>query len=313
MKARTVFVSSVLAAFTVLFPAHGENETTIKDCETCPEMVVIPGGSVVIGSYESEAYRRRGERPKQTATIESSFALSKTETTLRQYREFVAETGYVGKPAVFRGSIYEGCNYFDGKGYGYVRNHNWDNPGYPQREDEPVVCVSWSDATAYANWMSSKTGRNYRLPSTVEFEYAMRAGSEAPWSWGTDPSQACEHGNIGDETLARTWPKRASFNCDDGYLFLASVGKFEANAFGLHDMLGNAWEWTDDCWHDDLSDSPLDGSPWLSENDGNCDARVPKGGGWISGPAWARAAVRSRDGADYRSFMLGFRLAADLE
>lgn len=313
MNAWIATISALSCAVTFSLSAAAQDVTAFKDCETCPEMVVVPIGSVAIGSYETEAYRRSGERPKQHVTIAKPFALSKTETTLRQFRQFAVETGYVGEPAIFRGQLYEGCNFFDGNGYGYVRNHNWDNPGYPQREEEPVVCVSWSDAAAFAEWLSDKTGRTYRLPSTVEFEYAMRAGSETPWTWGTDPSEACEHANIGDETLARQWPKRASFNCDDGHLFLASVGKFKANGFGLHDMLGNAWEWTNDCWHDDLRDAPLDGSSWMEEAGGDCDARVPKGGGWISGPAWARASVRSKDGANYRSFMLGFRLAAEIE
>ena len=147
-------------------------------------MITVPAGTVTIGSYEDEAYRRKGERPKQTVTIAKPFALSKTETTLGMYREFVTATGHVGEPAYYKGQLFEGCNYFDGKGYGYVRNHNWENPGYPQREDEPVVCVSWSDAAAFAEWLSEKTGRSYRLPSTVEFEYAMRAGANTPWEWG---------------------------------------------------------------------------------------------------------------------------------
>lgn len=297
--------SSALAA-----PAPGE---TFQDCEDCPEMVVIPSGNVMIGSYETEAYRRKGERGKQKAKIKKPFAMGKTEVTLRQYRQFVTETGHEGAAMVFRGQTYEGCNYFDGKGYGFVKNHNWDNPGFPQREEEPVLCVSWSDATAFAEWVSEKTGRTYRVPSTVEFEYAMRAGTETPWVWGTDPASACEYANIADETLALKHPKRASFNCSDGYLYATSVGKFKPNTFGLYDMLGNAWEWTNDCWHDDLKKAPTDGSSWQEEDGGDCTARTPKGGGWISGPAWSRASVRSKDGEHYRSFMLGFRLAADIE
>lgn len=312
MNTWTIMLCALFIAVSIPLEASGEETTAFKDCDMCPEMLVIPSGSVTIGSFETEAYRRAGERPKQIVNIETPFALAKYETTLRQYRQFVADTGYVGEPAVFAGQLYEGCNFYDGQGYGFVRSHNWDSPGFPQREEQPVVCVSWTDAVAFAAWLSDKTGRQYRIPSTVEFEYAMRAGSEAPWSWGTDPSDACEYANIGDETLARQWPKRASFNCDDRYLYLASVGKFKANAFGLHDMLGNAWEWTNDCWHNDLNGAPLDGSSWLEDAGGDCTARVPKGGGWISGPAWARAAVRSKDGANYRSFMLGFRLAADI-
>ena len=108
------------------------------------------------------------------------------------------------------------------------------------------------------------------------------------------------------------YPERDRFPCNDRYVYTAPVGRFKANGFGLHDMIGNAWEWTNDCWHDDLANAPLDGSAWLAADGGDCAARTPKGGSWISGPGWGRAAVRSRDGADYRSFMLGFRVAADI-
>ncbi len=288
-----------------------DNITTFKDCNECPEMVIIPKGKVNIGSYKEEIGRKKGERDRVLATIDKAFAMAKTEVTLAQYRVFMKETKYKSNIPYYKGEPLVGCNYFDGKSYGYVAVHNWQNPGYPQRESDPVVCVSYTDAKAYADWLSSKTGRNYRVPSAVEFEYASRAGSSSPWYWGTDPSKACEYANIGDKTFAHKFPTRTSFPCTDGYVFTTKVGRFQPNNFGLYDMIGNAWEWTADCFKKDLTNIPVDGSTYIGTEE-ECKARTPKGGSWISGISWSRAAVRSRDGTDYKSFMLGFRVAAEI-
>ena len=294
-------------------PDTQEEIKTFADCEECPEMVVIPSGSVYIGSYKEEIGRKKGERDRVKATIEKPFAMAKNEVTLAQYRTFMEATKYKSHQAFYKGEPLVGCNYFDGKSYGYVAEHNWKNPGYPQRDTDPVVCVSWTDADAYAQWLSKKTGRTYRVPSAVEFEYASRAGSSAPWYWGTNPEEACEYANIGDTAFADKFPTRASFPCTDGYVFTTRVGRFKPNKFGLYDMVGNAWEWTSDCFQNDLTNAPIDGSAWMDNEHNACDARTPKGGSWISGVSWSRAAVRSRDGADYKSFMLGFRVAAEVE
>lgn len=299
-----------LLSWSVLFSQTNETPI-IQDCKTCPQLVEVPAGSVLIGSSENEIGRRKGERPSTTATIDEPFLMSKYEITLGQFRQFMEETQYKQKDAVWQGEVLKGCNYYDGKRYGYIAQHSWENPGYPQREDAPVVCVSWSDADAYCTWLSDKTGRKYRVPSAVEFEYATKAGKDTPWFWGTAPEDACEYANLGDRTFAHHYPVRPSFPCDDGYVYTAAVGTFKSNNFGLHDMIGNAWEWTNDCYHEDLAHSPTDGSAWLEEDEGDCTFRTPKGGSWISGVSWGRAAVRSRDGADYRSFMLGFRVVAE--
>ena len=306
-----VFVIELLS-FVTLAQGLPVDVSSFQDCEFCPTMVIIQPGSVQIGSHEDEIGRRTGERNKATATIDYQFAMGETEVTLGQYRAFVNATNHQQEKAFYQGKELIGCNYFDGKSYGYIAQNNWENPGYPQREDAPVVCVSWSDAQAYADWLTNKTGRTYRIPSTVEFEYASRAGTSAPWFWGTDPDEACEYANIGDRAFANVFPQRPSFSCYDGYVYTASVRKFKPNAFGLYDMVGNAWEWTNDCYHEDLTHSPVNGRSWEEEANGDCTFRTPKGGSWISGLSWSRAAVRSRDGAHYRSFMLGFRVAAEV-
>jgi len=311
MRSLIIVCIGMLVTFTKVIGQ--QIDSSFQDCDVCPKMVTIPPGSVYIGSYEDEIGRRKAERLRATATINYSYALGQTEVTLEQYRMFVEETQHQSEKAEYKGKILAGCNYYDGKSYGYVAGHNWQNPGYPQREDAPVVCVSWSDAQAYADWLTVKTGRKYRIPSTVEFEYASRAGASTPWYWGTDPTVACEYANIGDRSFAHQFPSRPSFPCDDGYVFTSSVGKFKANDYGLYDMVGNAWEWTNNCFHEDLTDAPKDGSSWEEDGNGDCTFRTPKGGSWISGISWSRSAVRSRDGAHYRSFMLGFRVAAEIE
>ncbi len=294
--------------------AQQDSISYFQDCSTCPEMAVIPAGSATLGSHPQEIDRFSAERDLTEVTISSPYAMSKTEVTLAQYRRFMSETQHVSQPQIRDGAPRIGCNYYDGKSYGYIHDHSWQNPGYPQREDAPVVCVSWSDATAYAKWLCQKTGKNYRIPSSVEFEYASRAGSQSTWYWGNKSADACEYANVADRSLSKVYPNRPTFNCDDGYVYTASVAQFKANAYGLYDMIGNAWEWTDDCFRMDLTDAPTNGSAWLEEaEDGDCMMRTPKGGSWISGIGWSRAAVRSRDHAHYKSFMLGFRVAADIE
>lgn len=155
----------------------GTAQETFSDCEDCPTMVVVPAGSVTLGSTKNEAYRRQGERERQRVEIGQAFGMARTEVTLGQYRRFVEETGHEPELLEYEGETVHGCNYFDGAGYGYVARHSWDDPGYPQREDAPVVCVSWSDADRYAEWLSRRTGRAYRVPSAAEFEYALRAGA----------------------------------------------------------------------------------------------------------------------------------------
>ena len=171
----------LLVFYCTMMRAQEESASSFQDCSECPAMVIVPPGSVLIGSYEEEIGRKIGERSRTDATINYSFALGQTEVTLEQYRTFIHESNHQSKKAEYKGKTLVGCNYFDGKSYGYIAQHNWEDPGYPQRDDAPVVCVSWSDAQAYAEWLTEKTGRKYRIPSSVEFEYASRAGTSTPW------------------------------------------------------------------------------------------------------------------------------------
>jgi formylglycine-generating enzyme required for sulfatase activity len=305
-----VFLAGLLSQ-SLVPDALGQSPVTFQDCLDCPVMVIVPAGSVSIGSSSDAFDRKSNERPRQRATVAAPFALAEAEITRAQFAEFLRNSKYSpGRNDSLGKLAPEGCNYWNGS-YSFVSAHDWRNPGFAQRDDEPVLCVSFDDAAAYATWLTVRTGRKYRIPSSVEFEYAARAASDAAWYWGNNSEEACKYANIGDRTLKSRWPQRQEFNCDDGFENTAPVKRFAPNAFGLYDMVGNAWEWTADCWHDDLASAPLDGRAWLAEGGGDCAFRTPMGGAWISGPGWSRIAVRSKDPIGYRSFMLGFRVAAD--
>jgi formylglycine-generating enzyme required for sulfatase activity len=182
-----------------------------------------------------------------------------------------------------------------------------------QDDSHPVVCVNRDDANAYVAWLSAKVGQEYRLPSEAEWEYAARAGTVTSRYWGDDPRLTCLHANGADQSARRHIPGAGDWaihECDDGYAYTSPAGRFQANAFGLKDMLGNAWEWTEDCWHDNYIGAPTDGSPWTSG--GECGELVLRGGAWDYGPQLLRSAYRSRVGAANRDVGLGFRVARAL-
>jgi formylglycine-generating enzyme required for sulfatase activity len=156
---------------------------------------------------------------------------------------------------------------------------------------EAVGEVSWDDAKAYVTWLTDITGRTYRLLSEAEWEYAARAGTSTPWSTGTSITAA-----------------QANFFSTSAEM--RAVGSYPANAFGLHDMHGNAWEWVEDCWNSGYAGAPSDGSAWLS---GDCAQRVYRGGSWGDGPRSLRSAYRVGNSSGIRGSHFGFRVARTLD
>ena len=148
-------------------------------------------------------------------------------------------------------------------------------PGHKQHRPgrSPAGWVSWSDAFAYTEWLSRETGETYRLLSEAEWEYVSRAGSTTPYPWGEE---------LGSNR-ANCW------TCEDEFQFSAPVGHFAPNAWGLHDMQGNGWEWVEDCWNDIYEGAPSDGSAWL---EGHCAKHVIRGGSWRDGAKEMRSAFR---------------------
>ncbi|MBL8253728.1 MAG: SUMF1/EgtB/PvdO family nonheme iron enzyme, partial [Candidatus Competibacter sp.] len=194
------------------------------------------------------------------------------------------------------------------------KDRNWRNPGFPQTDAHPVVCVSWNDAVVYAEWLSRRTGQTYRLPTEAEWEYAARAGSAASRFWGDDPNAGCDFANAADQALKRRYPdyRWTTVTCDDGTIYTALAGRFKRNAFGLSDMLGNVWEWVRDCYADTLRSVPADGTSWEGASGEFCARRVVRGGGWSGGPEGVRSAFRDGFAPGSAGGLLGFRLARDL-
>ena len=275
-----------------------EPGTVIRDCPTCPAMVVLPGGRFKQGSLRAESGATTFETPLHWVAIGPSLSMSSSAVTVDDFQQFIADTG----------SDMRGCDTYDGD-WKRRPDSSWRNPGFSQTGTHPVTCVSWNDAKAYARWLSAKTGHSYRLPSASEWEYAARTGGEAVQPWSADGSAACATANVADASAAQRYPGWTVFGCSDGYVYTAPVGSFKANSFGLNDMLGNVFQWTEDCWNADYTGAPIDGS---ARSDGDCSEHELRGGSWFSTPAYVRANYRNHFAADYRTSSVGIRLVRDI-
>ena len=293
--------------------SHGLAQTqpgdTFSDCGVCPDMVVIPPGRFIMGSEEGEPIfdSIRPESPVHERTIRFAFALGRTEVTNAQFGAFVDATGY--RPS-------QACTKW--RGEVVMFGGNWTDPDYdqPPEPDEPVVCVSWYDAKAYTVWLSGKTGVRYRLPSEAEWEYVARAGTQSRWPWGENPDVACDAGNVFDvqgkaSPYAQEYGSWDAVQCDDGFARVVPVASFPPNAFGVHDMTGNVWEWNEDCSLVFYPEDAVDERP--TQVNGHCERRSVKGGSWFSRISRHRPAFRGRDPENLASHIFGFRVARDLE
>ena len=279
--------------------------TVFKDCDECPEMVVIPGGRFEMGAApgEEEAeglqdqYRNRSQPGRMVGV--GPFAAGRFEVTRGQYRAFVQATGREGT----------GCWVWNGKEFAKDTGKSWRDPGYVQDDGHPVVCVSWEDAKAYTAWVTRRTGKTYRLLTEAEWEYAARAGTVTRRYWGDGRNGSCAYANAADRTAQRSVPGVSNLQvaeCDDGHAYTAPVGQFRANAFGLYDMLGNVSEWVEDCWNGSYSGAPTDGRAWTA---GDCGRRVLRSGSWFTPPRFNRVAMRAASDREDRYDVRGFRVA----
>lgn len=286
-----------------------------SDCRDCPDMVKIPAGSATLGSSAQERAETGiiplfGDRegPIYTVTFAKPYAIGRTEITRGQYRVFVKETKRPDPAS---------CGVHEPKGdtWGPQPGYNWRKPDFEQDDSHPVVCISYDDATAYAAWLSKKTGKSYRLPSDAEWEYAARGGTSTRWYWGDAPEAGCATANLlSSGTLAKLdWPKSLAdrFVCSSPRSFTVPVASYPANPFGLFDMAGNAFEWSADCNSPDNSDAHQDGS---ARTTGQCDRHYLKGGAFHT-PFWlTRPAVRGAPlPSDIHMFAVGFRVARSID
>ncbi len=295
---RFTFTVLIAGVFVGAAPAQDSVEREFKECPECPVMLGIPGGAFTMGSPANEPGRFDTEGPQHDVTVKA-FALGKYNVTTEEFLLFLKETGYRPEP----------CN--------PILNLAWRSPGgglaYPpfvgQPARWPAACLDWADAQAYVAWVNAKVRAHrpelanrdgpYRLPSEAEWEFAARAGTTTARWWGEDVGAG-----------------RANCNgCGSPYDYkvLAEVDAFAPNPFGLFGMLGNVWQWTEDCWHESYAGAPADGRAWTQDL---CDRHVVRGGSWNNLPIFVRSAARSgsiANGGEYDySSVAGFRLARTL-
>ena len=268
----------------------------LRDCPECPQLIVVPGGVYLMGSPTTEQGRNDDEGPRHRVTIGEPFAVGIYEVTRREFGEFVRQTNHAAGNS---------CWMWSGDGWENESGRSWMDPGFRQRDDHPVTCVSWHDAQAYVAWLSRHTGNRYRLPSESEWEYVARAGVTSARYWGQSADRQCRNANGADESSGLSW----ATSCDDGHRYTAPTGSFTANPYGLYDVLGNVWEWTRDCWNGSYTGAPTDGSAWER---GECSRRVVRGGSWYFIPEFLRSAIRFGSTTGGRFNSLGFRVARTL-
>jgi formylglycine-generating enzyme required for sulfatase activity len=311
----TVLLAALIAA---LHPPAGAGAQAqglqagqvFRDCSDCPEMVVVPEGTFLMGSSaadikkvletfpsdENEGNRRSlsYEQPQHPVTIPRAFGMGKYPVTRAEFAAFVRETGY---------STNGGCALFANR-YEHRADAGWKSPGFSQTDRDPVVCVNWSDAEAYATWLNerlygqapSTNSSAYRLPSEAEWEYAARAGTQTLRWWG----DSIGSGNAVCDGCGTRWDRKQT----------APIESFRPNPFGLSGMLGNVWQWTQDCSHFNYEGAPIDGSAWTSGR--WCGVRIVRGGSFASRPWLVRPAKRNDPDASGRGNDIGFRVAKTL-
>jgi formylglycine-generating enzyme required for sulfatase activity len=255
-------------------------QSTFEDCAGCPSMVVLPAGSFAMGALPTDN-GNAWEGPSHAVSIGKPFAIGVREVTAAEWRACVDAKAC---PAAAAG------------------------PVTGDASSAPAVNLNWADAHAYATWLSKATGRRYRLPTEAEWEYAIRAKTTAARYWNGDRTKQCGYGNGADQAALKFDAKLQAVECDDHYATLAPVGTFQPNAWGLYDMAGNAWEWTQDCWKDGYAGAPADGS---AVETGSCDKRVIRGGSWRARPNSLRSFGRGHSPPETRGDDLGLRVVAE--
>ena len=253
---------------------------SFRDCDDhCPEMASIPPGKFFMGSGPSEKDAKVNEEPRHAVEISYSFAVGAYEVTLAEWEACVNEGGCSSIP---------------------LDRHK--RPGNGKR---PVTHVTWHEAKTYTDWLSGRTGMDYRLPSESEWEYVARANTTTLFHTGQ--SITSEQANYDGRY---DWRRSGVLTSDIYRGRTLEVGPFEANAFGLHDIHGNASEWTLDCYNSHYNGAPEDGQ---ARGTGNCARRVVRGGSWKDKPLDIRSARRHANVPDERSSKIGFRVMRTFE
>lgn len=268
------------------------------------KLVQIPAGKFVMGSPELEKGLGLGE-DQHEVTISEAFYMGVTHVTVDQFAAFVKDSGYKTDAEKEGWSV--GCESKDGKlDFKKVDGCSWRNPSLDQKGNHPVVQVTWNDAKAFCDWLSRRSGKTVVLPTEAQWEYACRAGTKTAYPWGDNPDDGKGWANAGDQSLKKKLPglpAEGFFSWDDGFVFTSPVGSFKANAFGLHDMTGNAWQWCQDRY------GRYEKGPVTDPMGPDTGLRVRRGGSWNDGPEMCRSACRGVSCPACRSGGYGFRVA----
>jgi formylglycine-generating enzyme required for sulfatase activity len=295
-------------------------------------MVLIPAGEFLMGSGEAaaeiiKAYPQYGhkpvyyddELPQHRVRITRPYYIGTCEVTNAQFRQFIQATGYKTQAEREETKDPKGpggwaFNQQEQKFEGRRPGFDWRHPGFSTPDSQPVVDVSWNDVMAFCRWLSTKEGKKYRLPTEAEWEYAARAGTTTRYWSGDDPESVVKIGNIADgkffNAYSRYYPKAKTLSGSDGFSLPAPIGSYPANAFGLHDVHGNVWEWTADWYGENYyANSPTDDPQGPSTG----RQRVRRGGAWHTAPLYARVTYRNYNTPESRYPNLGFRVVRNAD
>jgi formylglycine-generating enzyme required for sulfatase activity len=240
-----IFAALIAFSFGSVTTAQVTTGTVFSDCENCPELTMLDGGT----------------------------AIGTTLVTRAQFEIFANEVGVPGS---------ESCFVRINKRWSNEKGKGWSDPGFEQGDDHPAVCMNWLEATAYADWLSEKTGQFYRLPTYEESVAATAAGASTAYWWGDDFTEICSRANAADSNFRKAFPedKRKILTCDDGYAYTSPVKAFPPNRLGIYDAVGNVWQWTNTCLNGDCSNALFRGASWVVpaknhfRNDGQWSDRI---------------------------------------
>jgi formylglycine-generating enzyme len=304
---RTVFLLVIAVSGCASWEAYNA-----RDCEHCPEMVVIPAGTAILGAGGDDKFSNADELPERTFTLRAPFLVSRYEITLDQYEAFVRATNR----AVGGDCLTDRRKRGD---WQYDAATTFRDPGFEQGGDHPVACVNWDEAQAYVAWLNTQSSGGYRLLSEAEWEYVARGGAKQnlAYPWGNDPARGCPFANVFDRTAMRAYVGMDTsgykvfdpMDCSDGRLNTSPVGALKPNAFGVHDIIGNVAEWVEDCYSATREHLSQAGAPPPQTT---CAKRLAKGGSWGTLAHNVRIAERLPYAGTHRDDSIGIRVAKTL-
>ena len=296
-------ILTLLLAALSACTSPGTRDAT-RDCEHCPEMVVIPPGTAILGAGANDAFRNPDELPERRVAIREAFAVSRYEITREQYEAFVRATNRPIGGNCLTDRVKRGDWQLDA-------NTTFRDPGFAQGGNHPVACANWEEAKSYVAWLNTQTSGGYRLLTEVEWEYVARGGAteNLVYPWGNDAAAGCPFANVFDRTMMTKYAGIDTTGykvfdpmpCADGLLNTSPVGSLQPNAFGVYDIIGNVAEWIEDCY-----------SATRDLSDGTCERRSIKGGSWGSLAHNVRIAERIPYAPTHRDDSIGIRIARTL-